>query len=270
MLRRLLLKYEYPSNSIVCKYNVTDNTTINVLGSNFQLSQLESMVVDGIKYPVAYTHNFNSVGMHTIVYLFNPANLTSLYGMFSGCSELVDVRFINSVSYNISLNRTFANCTSLTHVDISTLDTTNVVTTEYCFYGCSKLRSINMHTNNFGNVTTMEAMFSKCSVLKYLDTMYMTTSTNLTNLYGMFNECFELNDIYLGNINTTNVTNMEYMFAYCRNLYKVSLYTPVENVVSAWGMFYGITTEGELLYHSNFDYSIIIEQLPTTWVASST
>ena len=95
------------------------------------------------------------------------------------------------------------------------------------------------------------------------------TSTNLTNLYGMFNECFELNNIYLGNINTTNVTNMEYMFALCRNLYKVSFYTPVNNVLSAYGMFYGITTVGTLLYHSNFDYSVIIEQLPSTWTTST-
>lgn len=268
-MRRLLSKYKYPYNSIVCKYVVDSSGTINILGEEFQISQLDSMVVDGIFATVDYQYNFNSVGDHTIVYIFNPSELINLYGMFSNCSNLIEVKFVNPLDYNISLNRTFASCVNLEYVDISTLNTSNVTTTEYCFYGCSKLVSVNMHTNNFDNVTTMEAMFSKCSALKYLDTMYMTTSTNLINLYGIFNECFELSDIYLGNINTTNVTNMEYMFALCRNLYKVSFYTPVNNVLSAYGMFYGITTVGTLLYHSNFDYSVIIEQLPSTWTAST-
>ena len=268
-MRRLLLKYQYPRNSIVCKYRITNDTNISILGENFQIDQLESMVINGVKYPVTYNHNFNVSGTHTVVYLFNPSELINLYGMFSNCSNLIEVKFVNPLDYNISLNRTFASCVNLEYVDISTLNTSNVTTTEYCFYGCSKLVSVNMHTNNFDNVTTMEAMFSKCSALHYLDTVYMTTSTNLTNLYGMFNECFELNNIYLGNINTTNVTNMEYMFALCRNLYKVSFYTPVNNVLSAHGMFYGITTVGTLLYHSNFDYSVIIEQLPSTWTTST-
>lgn len=268
-MRRLLLNYKYPYNSIVCIYSVSENTNIRLLGDGFQIDQLDSMVVDGIFTDVDYQYTFNSPGKHTVVYLFNPNSLTSLYGMFKDCSNLIEVKFVNSLDYNVSLNRTFASCVNLEYVDISTLNTSNVTTTEYCFYGCSNLMSVNIHTNNFDNVTTMEAMFSKCSVLRYLDTMYMTTSTNLTNLYGMFNECFELRNIYLGNLNTTNVTNMEYMFALCENLYQVSFYTPVENVLSAWGMFYGITTDGVFLYHSNFDYSIIIEQLPSTWTASA-
>ena len=88
-MRRLLSKYKYPYNSIVCLYNVGENTNIRLLGDAFQIDQLDSMVADGIFIDVDYQYNFNSSGKHTVVYLFNPNSLTSLYGMFSNCSNLI-------------------------------------------------------------------------------------------------------------------------------------------------------------------------------------
>jgi surface protein len=149
------------------------------------------------------------------------------------------------------------------------LDTSSVLTTEYMCYGCENLVSINMHDNNFNSVISMEAMFSKCTNLVYMDTVYMSTTSNLTNLFAMFNECSSLNDVYLGNINTTNVTNMSYMFSYCQKLEKVMFYSPIDSVQEIYGMFYGITTNGTLYYNSSYDYSKMIAELPSTWTTSN-
>lgn len=271
MRRSLLLQHQYPKNSIVCEFNITSiEQPVRILGEHFDFSQIDNIIIDGIyQDSVKDTYTLNSTGKHIVVLLFDNSNVTNLYGLFAECANLAQVKFNSDLSYNTSLNRVFVGCSNLSYLDISMLNTSSVLTTEYMCYGCENLVSINMHDNNFNSVTTMEAMFSKCSNLVYMDTMYMSTTSNLTNLFAMFNECSSLNDVYLGNIDTTNVTNMQYMFSYCQKLEKVMFYSPIDNVQEIYGMFQGITTNGILYYNSSYDYSKMIAELPSTWTTSN-
>lgn len=271
MRRSLLLQYQYPKNSIVCEFNITSiEQPVRILGEHFDFSQIDNVIIDGIyQDSVRDTYTLNSIGKHIVVLLFDNSNVTNLYGLFAECANLTQVKFNSDLSYNTSLNRVFASCSNLSYLDISMLNTSSVLTTEYMCYGCINLISINMSNNNFNSVTSMEAMFSKCSNLIYMDTVHMTTSENLTNLFAMFNECLLLNNLYLGNIDTTNVTNMQYMFSYCQKLEKVMFYSPIDNVQEIHGMFYGITTNGTLYYNSLYDYSKMIAELPSTWTTSN-
>ena len=66
-------------------------------------------------------------------------------------------------------------------------------------------------------------MFNTCSELEYLDLSNFNTS-NVTNMEFMFNECYKLKEIKgLNNFNTSKVTNMSLMFRYCSKLEYIDL-----------------------------------------------
>ena len=61
-------------------------------------------------------------------------------------------------------------------------------------------------------------MFQQCNVLEYLDLSNFNTS-NVTDMSFMFNNCYKLKEINgLNNFNTNRQTNMEAMFQDCNIL----------------------------------------------------
>ena len=67
----------------------------------------------------------------------------------------------------------FADCSDLTSLDLSSLDTQNVTDMGYMFSGCRGLTSLDLSSLNTQEVTSMGLMFYDCSALTSL-----TTDTN--------------------------------------------------------------------------------------------
>ena len=169
--------------------------------------------------------------------LLDTSNVTNMYVMFSGCSNLTSIPLLNTSNVT-DMRSMFDNCTSLT--TISLLNTSNVTDMRSMFSGCSNLTSIPLLDTS--KVTDMHSMFYDCSsltIIPLLDTKKVNTmnsmfadcssltiipllnTSNVTDMGGMFAYCKSLTSIPL--LNTSNVTNMHSMFTYCESLNNESL-----------------------------------------------
>lgn len=84
---------------------------------------------------------------------------------------------------------------------------------------------------------------------------------------GLFSCCYSLSAIDLSNLDTSNLSDMSYMFGYCSSLTSVIMTTDVSNVTDVSDMFLNVSTTGTFYYNSAYDYSKIIAALPSTWTA---
>ena len=189
---------------------------------------------------------------------FNTSKVTNMYSMFYGCSSIEtldlsnfdfsnmssgDYNGINSLVYDcmnlktiifpstvsfkntgINLSSMFFRCSSLTSLDLSGFDTTNVNKMPYLFYNCSSLTSLDLSNWNTSKVTNMYSMFNSCSSLTSLDLSGFDTS-NITDMKNMFYGCSSLTSLDLSNWNTSKVTNMGDMFTFCSKLSNLTLGT---------------------------------------------
>ncbi|MDU1571290.1 MAG: BspA family leucine-rich repeat surface protein [Enterococcus hirae] len=181
----------------------------------------------------------------------------------------------------------FQNFSNLKKVDFSGIDLNNVTNLENSFYQCTSLQSINFGNNTFPNVTTFKAMFfgcknlesvigqftmysantlqdmfSGCNKLKFVDTSKWDTK-NVTNMYGLFGNNFQLGDIDVSNWDVSKVTNMELMFTSCYNIHYLDMTNwSLNNNVNLSDMFYSVQvsplfllTNDDKLLNYNYDYA---------------
>ena len=142
-----------------------------------------------------------------------------MYSMFQNCSSLTS---LDLSSFNTSqvtkMYSMFQNCSSLTSLDVSGFNTANVTSMDDLFNGCSSLTSLDVSGFNTANVKSMERMFAGCSSLTSLDLSSFNTS-KVTEIVAMFRSCSNLQIIYAGNgWSTAAVTYSNYMFEGCTSL----------------------------------------------------
>ena len=114
------------------------------------------------------------------------------------------------------------NCTSLTELDLTSFDTSNVTSmyAMFCMWDSvlnlmpeNKLEHIKFgHNFITDNVTNMRDMFAGLTELKELDVSNFNTS-NVTTMYHMFNSCSSLTELNVSSFDTSNVTDMQGMFS---------------------------------------------------------
>lgn len=112
----------------------------------------------------------------------------------------------------------FFGCSSLTGIDVSNFNTSNITNMRGMFRGCSSFTSIDVSNFNTNNVTTMNDMFCDCSSLTSIDISGFNTS-NVTDMSSMFKGASQLQTITVSNnFVTTNVTTDSNMFLDCTSL----------------------------------------------------
>ena len=111
----------------------------------------------------------------------------------------------------------FYGCSSLTNLDLSSFNTSNVTDMYSMFYGCSSLTNLDLSSFNTSNVTDMDYMFYGCSSLTNLDLSSFNTS-NVTYMDYMFYGCSSLTNLDLSSFDTSKVTSFNEMFSGCTNL----------------------------------------------------
>ena len=121
-----------------------------------------------------------------------------------------------------STGNMFRECSHLTSVDLSGLDTSNVTSMGGMFYGCSGLTSLDLSGFDTSNVTYMASMFNGCSGLTILDLSGFDTS-NVTDVMSMFNGCSGLTSLDVGGLDTSNVIATSNMFEGCSGLKSLDL-----------------------------------------------
>ncbi len=176
---------------------------------------------------------------------FNTSKVTNMQGMFKGCSSLTSLDLSGFNTSNVkyfgkegnSDCGMFSNCSSLTSLDLSSFNTSNATNIEFMFYVCTSLTSLDLSNLNTSQVTNMYGMFEGCSSLTSLDLSSFNTS-NATNMKNMFLRCRSLTSLDLSNFNTSQVTNMQDMFYSCISLTSLDLSGfNTTNVTNMEGMF---------------------------------
>ena len=151
---------------------------------------------------------------------------SNIFYDFRGVKE---INFDNNydTSNAIDMSRMFLNCTSLTELDLTSFDTSNVTSmyAMFCMWDSvlnltpeNKLEHIKFgHNFITDNVTNMRSMFAGLTELKELDLSNFNTK-NVTTMYHMFTDCKNLVILDIGNFNTSKVIDMGGMFLGCRSL----------------------------------------------------
>ena len=166
------------------------------------------------RYNGAYSYIYNGV---------DTSKSTDMYGMFSGCTSITSLDLSSwNTSNVINMGNMFSECSGLTSLDVSGWNTSKVIYMESMFEGCSKLKSLDVSHFNTSNVEDMDSMFEGCSKLKSLDVSHFNTS-KVTATSGMFQGCSGLTSLDVSSFNTSNVTYMGYMFRDCNSLESLDL-----------------------------------------------
>ena len=84
--------------------------------------------------------------------------------MFYKCSSLTSLDLSNFDTSNVTyMDSMFYNCSSLTNLDLRSFNTSKVTAIEYMFYGCSKLTQITVSNKwVIGSSTNADTMFYYC------------------------------------------------------------------------------------------------------------
>ena len=121
---------------------------------------------------------------------------------FEDCVNLTEIRNLDKLNTSlvVDMSRTFANCVSLTALDLSTFDTANVGTNlqgnfNAMFENCSSLTTVDLSSFDTANASAMKDMFSGCEALTtiYASDRFVTAQvTGQRAGQNVFMDCFNL------------------------------------------------------------------------------
>ena len=165
----------------------------------------------------------------------NGYNVMNMTGLFEGCTSLESVNMKmkslcekawravwndNSTDY-VQMTNLFKDCSSLTTFSTDGLQsaTAGSVDLTGVFSGCSSLTSLDLSKGFWvSKATNFSSLFAGCSSLRELD-LSSFNPNNVTNMSGMFQNCTNLESIYIDDSWTTAaVTESTDMFAGCTSL----------------------------------------------------
>ena len=219
---------------------------------------------------------------------FNFNKLVATKWMFRNMNKIVTLNLKNWDVTNLSLvDGMFDSCNNLEHIYTSSWGEMKVGTTERMFYNCRKLKEVNMPYLISQYTTGLFQLFTGCVELEYIDTTNWDFS-NVGDTRYLFNNCKKLNFDF-SKFNTKKIYNAEYMFSNsgfekiemdvdnmeigikmfenCYSLTEVKFRGNPKKLSNVSNMFNGIKTSGVLYYPQEYDYSKIINVLPSTWTA---
>ena len=177
----------------------------------------------GITDPGWRTHK-NEIKKVVFDASFANARPTSCYYWFYECKNLANIEGIENLNTEkvTNMELMFANCSTLTSLDVTKFNTANVTTLMSMFSNCSSLKSLDVTNFDTRNVTNMFYMFNNCSGLTSLDVTKFNTA-KVRNMYSMFMKCSGLKSLDVTNFDTGNVISMAYMFYGCSALTSLDL-----------------------------------------------
>ena len=161
---------------------------------------------------------------------WNVGNVKNFSSMFAGCTNLTSIKGLdtwkankdaatnaNATASAEDMSSMFAYDRSLTELNLSNFDTSNVTTFKEMFTSDIGLKSLNVSNFKTDKVENFSNMFSGCKALtsiKGLET-WKTTGASLDKpvyMSSMFAYDDNLNTLDLSNFDTSNVTTFEEMF----------------------------------------------------------
>lgn len=138
--------------------------------------------------------------------------------MFSGCSSLTTIDVSKWNISNISdMNSLFMDCANLTTLDVSEWNFDNATSMYSLFSGCSKLATLDVSKWKMPKLKSINLMFANCTNLSNLNVSEWDTSS-MTSMSYVFAGCSSLSSLDVSRWNTFNVTDMSTLFSNCSSL----------------------------------------------------
>ena len=159
--------------------------------------------------------NFDLTCLSNGLTVFNSlSNLNSLESIKASYVNISQVRSISSLFYSKK---------NLLSIDLSYLDASSVTSINYIFAYCENLIHANLFSVKINNIQNMDNAFYKCYNLMDVNISSKIYLSSLTNMRYMFSYCKELISIDLSNLQTERELSMYYMFYGCIKLEEVTL-----------------------------------------------
>ena len=163
---------------------------------------------------------------------FSGTSLRSLFIGFSGLTTINGLDNLNTANVQ-DMEYMFADCSSLTSLDLSSLNTARLTTMSNMFAYCSKLTTVDLSSWNTENVEVTSSLFFNCSELTTVDLSSWNTA-KVWNTGYMFYNCPKLENIYVGDgWSTAKVTQSDDMFTGCTKLLSMNTANPATNKTNA-------------------------------------
>ena len=131
--------------------------------------------------------------------------------MFKGLTNIIEVDLSKMRISLYDMSNLFKDCSSLTKINLTKVDTTNSTNFSNMFANCVSLSSLNLSSFRTSNVASMENMFYNCSSLESLNLSNFDTS-KVKNFKDMFCHCDNLTSLYLSNINFSKISEKDFLF----------------------------------------------------------
>ncbi|AIS09959.1 Chitinase [Lactobacillus sp. wkB8] len=140
---------------------------------------------------------------------FDTANASHAESMFQDCENLQSIKFPPNftIAKVDDISRMFSGCSSLTALDLSKFNTSQVKKMIWTFKDCSSLTKLDLTSFDTSNVIDMNGMFNNCSSLKELDLRSFVIDPNIDKGY-MLDGLAKLNTLKLGKSTYINDTHL--------------------------------------------------------------
>lgn len=162
--------------------------------------------------------------------------------VFRANTTVASITFSEGVGFvDNSMRLLFGECSALTSIDLSTVDTSSVTDMSYIFYNCTALKTVDLSALSAAQPTTIRGMFSGCSALSAVDLSDLDTS-QVTDMSYLFYNCERLTSLDLSAFDTAKVTQIRAIFSGCRRLSGLTGYeewntSSLENMSFAFNYF---------------------------------
>ena len=187
-----------------CGYAEFDNAT-GTLTFSYKVVKPEGAydLNVGITEPGWRTHK-NEIKKVVFDTSFANARPTSCYYWFYECKNLANIEGIENLNTEkvTNMELMFANCSTLTSLDLTNFNTAKVMDMCFMFKKCSGLTSLNLTKFNTAEVTDMSQMFNECSALTTIYASDEFVTTNVETGSNMFFNCIKLKGFIEYNKNT--------------------------------------------------------------------
>lgn len=209
--------YECSSLPIINVYKFNGNNIVNAKGMFYGCTSLTNT------YNVSWQSrnlagNWNNLtiademfayctSLTNLNYYLNTPNLTSIYGMFRGCTSFQNMGgYGPNITSVTNLGSIYDGCTSLTKV-VFNGTWLNVKDLSYAFQG-TKINNIGFIHSNAMNIENMEGTFKGCSEISSVRSLNWTNLSNLKTINGCF-QGTKVTDLNFSNYNFNALVNFE-------------------------------------------------------------
>ena len=211
-------------------------------------------------------HNFEGINHLKEVYINeNKQNSTEYRYYFTRTNNIVELIWDDDIT---NCQNMFYKCTTITEINLSNFNTSQVTSMSYMFEGCSSLISLNLSNINTSLVTSMSNMFKSCSSLTSLDLIYFNTSL-VTSMSSMFEGCTGIKSLNLSNFDTSRVTDMSSMFNGCSDIKSLNLSNFDTSLVSSMSSMFVECSSLNSLNLSSFNTSRVTDMSSMFYYCSS-